>query len=103
MPYWKPVMNDISFEAFSGYVDEAMDAGLTISIPVSEGKENPPYYISEIANSKNVPGNSIGTRTAKNMLFLCLGKKVCPTDSSRMFHMIVNYPPLNASRCSGGL
>jgi len=90
IPYWKPVMDDISFDAFSGYVDEAMDAGLTISIPVSQGNMNPPGYINEIAKTKTVPGNSIGTRTARNMLFLCLEKRVCPTDSNSMFYMIMD-------------
>lgn len=95
-PIWKSEAPTISWESFTGFVDESLVAGLQASFYGKSKQAEPPYYVQLFANSKNSPGNSIGRRTARNVIQKCFVEKSCPTDSNEMLHMLMDDQALRA-------
>lgn len=89
-PIWKAQASNISWLNFTGFVDESMVAGLQVAFAAKNGDKNPPNFVEVFTHTNNRPGNSTGTRTAKNVIDRCFVKASCPTDSNQMLHMLMD-------------
>lgn len=96
-PIWLKEAKNLSWYQFSSSVDEAMAGGLQVSFAAKAGQEKAPSYVSVFANAKNNPYNSIGSRTAKALIELCMKKDACPTDSEGMLHLIMENVELRSA------
>lgn len=93
---WKEQSFGMSQEEFSGFIDEAMVSGMQVAYAAKLGSAKVPYFVGLFANLPNEPGNSMGRRTAKNLIAICSQKPACPTDSSGMLHMILGDQKIRA-------
>lgn len=93
---WREAGTDLSWADFTGLLDEAMVAGLQVAYAVKEGQTEPPVYVEKFALNPNLVGNSIGQRTARNLIELCMQKDECPTDSKGMLKTILGSQQIQA-------
>jgi hypothetical protein len=91
LPVWREVRSELSWADFTHLLDEAMVAGLQVAYAAKEDKTEPPFYVEKFTLMSNQVGNSIGSRTAKNLIELCMQKYVCPTDSMGMLRAIIGH------------
>lgn len=89
-PIWKSEAPGISWESFTGFVDESLVAGLQTAFYAKNGYTEPPHFVQLFADAGNAQGNSIGTRTANNVIKKCFADKSCPTDSNEMLHILMD-------------